>query len=62
MTGADHEHSESVTVAAQWLADQRQAPHPIVPELRSRFGLSALECCETIARARQMAICRKVFG
>ena len=62
MTGADHEHSASVIIAAQWLADQRETPHPIVPELRSRFGLSALECCEAIARARQMTICRKAFG
>ncbi|NRP19898.1 hypothetical protein LPJGGPFB_03156 [Ensifer adhaerens] len=62
MTGTDHEHSETVTIAAQWLADQRDPPHPIVPELRSRFGLSALECCEAISRARQMTICRKAFG
>lgn len=62
MTGADHEHSESVTIAAQWLADQREPPHPIVPTLRSQFGLSALEACEAIARSRQMTICRKAFG
>lgn len=35
MTGADHEHSDTVIVAAQWLADQRQPPHPIV---RKRVG------------------------
>jgi len=62
MTGADHEHSDSVIVAAQWLADQRQPPHPVVPALKERFGLSALEACEAIARARQMTICRKAFG
>lgn len=51
MTGADHEHSESVTVGAMWLADQNPAPQPIVPALRSRFGLSALEACVASRRA-----------
>lgn len=62
MTGADHERSETVIVAAQWLADQREPPHPTVPALRSLFGLSGHEACEAIARARQMTICQKAFG
>lgn len=62
MTGADHEHSESVLVAAQWLADQSNPPHPIVPELRSRFGLGALEACEAAALARRFRTCRQAFA
>ncbi|KQT96969.1 hypothetical protein ASG68_08405 [Rhizobium sp. Leaf453] len=62
MTGADHEHSDSVVVAAQWLADQCAPPRPIVPALRQRFGLAPLQACEAIARARDMKICRAAFG
>lgn len=62
MTGTDHEHNEAVIVAAQWLADQREAPRLAVPELRARFGLTALEACEAIAKAQNFRICRKAFA
>ncbi|WP_412063752.1 hypothetical protein [Rhizobium sp. SYY.PMSO] len=62
MTGADHEHNESVTLAAQWLADQREAPARAVPELRQRFGLSAVEACEAIATANRFRIYRRAHG
>ncbi|MDW9582499.1 hypothetical protein GOB17_23045 [Sinorhizobium meliloti] len=62
MTGTDHEHSESVVVAAQWLADQSDPPHPVVPALRGRFGLSALEACEAAALARKLRTSRQAFA
>jgi hypothetical protein len=62
MTGTDHEHSESVITAAQWLADERAPPQPIIPELRRRFGLNSLEACEASAMAQRFRICRKAFG
>jgi hypothetical protein len=62
MTGADHEHNESVITAAQWLADERQPPQPIIPELRRRFGLSPLEACEASALAQKYRICRRAFA
>ncbi|MCJ8030069.1 hypothetical protein KYK30_32030 [Shinella yambaruensis] len=47
----EHEHGEAVTVAAQWLANERTPPRPIIPALRQRFGLSALEATEAAAMA-----------
>ncbi len=62
MNGADHQHSEAVVQAAQWLADQNPPPHPIVPALRSRFGLSALEACEAVALSNRYRTFRKANG
>lgn len=62
MTGADHEHSDSVVAAAQWLADERDPPQPIVPELRRRFGLTAMEACEACAMANRYRTYRKAHG
>lgn len=62
MTGNDHEHSESVVAAAQWLADERQPIHPIIPELRQRFGLTAMEACEASAMAQRFRIYRRAHG
>lgn len=62
MTGADHEHNESVITAAQWLANEHRLPQPLIPELRRRFGLSALEACEASALAQKYRICRRAFA
>jgi hypothetical protein len=63
MTGADHEHTEAVVVAAQWYADQAHDPrNPAVPLLRERFGLSPLQACEAIAQAHKYRINRRAFG
>lgn len=58
----EHAHSEVVTLAAQWLADLREAPHPVVPALRERFGLSALEATEACAMAQRFRTYRKAHG
>lgn len=50
-TGLSHEHSEAITEAATWLAVQSPRPSPIVPELQRRFGLSAVDACQTIREA-----------
>lgn len=57
MIGADHQHSETVITAAQWLAEQNPTPAPIIPNLRERFGLSALEACEAAAGALHHQVC-----
>jgi len=62
MIGADHEPNEAVILAAQWLADQREPPHPIIPHLRRQFGLTALEACEASALAANYRICRQAFA
>lgn len=41
-----------VDVAARWLAGQVEAPHPIIPVLKSRFGLTSLEACNATALAQ----------
>lgn len=48
--------------AAQWLADVPEPPHPIVPALKQRFGLSAVQACEAIAMAERMRVYRKAHG
>ncbi|TBD04223.1 hypothetical protein ELH21_07330 [Rhizobium leguminosarum] len=62
MTGTDHQHSEAVVQAAQWLAEQNPAPQPIIPHIRERFGLSALEACEAAALSTKFRILRKAHG
>ncbi len=62
LTAPEHEHSESVVQAAQWLADQNPAPQPIIPELRKRFNLSALEATEAAALSNKYRIARRAHG
>lgn len=55
-TGLSHEHSAAITLAAEWLATvpQSERPKPIVPALRERFGLSAVEACQAIREASDL--------
>lgn len=62
LTAPEHQHSEAVVQAAQWLSEQDPAPQPIVPALRSRFGLSALEACEAAALSNKYRTFRKAHG
>lgn len=55
----DHEHSEAVMLAAQWLAEQMEPPRPVVPNLRRAFGLSAPEACEACALAQTYRMNRR---
>lgn len=49
----DHEHSEAIEVAAQWLSktSRDRLGEPIVPLLRQRFGLTVPEACEVCREA-----------
>lgn len=53
-TGACHESTAAIQVAAEWLASTPQAerPKPIVPHLQKTFGLSAVEAVMAIREAR----------
>jgi len=53
-TGCDHERNEAVTEAALWLAAEATVPSPVVPTLRTRFGLTAVEACRAAAEASKM--------
>lgn len=54
--------NETVMQAAQWLADQANPPRPIIPALRQRFNLTALEATEAAAMAGRFRILRRAFG
>jgi hypothetical protein len=62
LTPPEHHHSAAVDEAARWLADLRDPPHPIVPALRERFGLTALEATEVCAMAQRFRMYRKAHG
>lgn len=58
----EHLSNSKLVQAAIWLADQREPPRLVVPALRQRFALSAVEACEAIAMARRFQINRRAFG
>lgn len=62
ITPSEHEHSATVETAAVWIAELTNRPHPLVPVLKERFGLSAVEACEAIAWADRMRVYRKAHG
>jgi len=62
MTGTDHEHSEAVIQAAQWLAEQNLTPTPIIPAIKERFGLNAREACEAAALSNKYKVWRRAHG
>lgn len=43
--------SHDITGAANWLASEKSPPHPVIPELRKRFRLSAVEAVRAIREA-----------
>lgn len=53
LTPAEHETSEAVTLAAQWLVSTPQASRGgrAVPQLKARFGLTAVEATAAIREA-----------
>lgn len=45
--------TSAATLAARWYTENRAGcPHPVIPTLRSMFGLSALEAVQAIRIAR----------
>jgi hypothetical protein len=46
--------TDPVARAAQWLAGQPSRPHPVVPALRQRFGLTAPQAVQAIRMAAAM--------
>lgn len=54
-TGLCHEASAAVDEAGQWLARQGDMTgRAIVPELKTRFGLTALEAIEAIRASHEI--------
>ena len=56
MTQTDLEPDEAVNLAARWLLDERGAftGRAIVPELKTRFGLTATQACEAARIAEEV--------
>lgn len=51
-TGHCHESSEAIGLAARWIVDQGDLRgRAIVPEVRTRFGLTTLEACASCSEA-----------
>lgn len=49
---SDHEHSEAVALAAEWLIQPRERTgRATVPELRERFGLTVQDALAAIREA-----------
>jgi hypothetical protein len=48
--------NETIRAAGRWLADQSEHIAPIVPELRTRFGLTTPEAIEAIRVAQKMRV------
>ena len=46
--------AETIQVAARWLADNRQAAHPLTLVLRERFGLPFADAVKAIALAKRL--------
>jgi len=53
-TGHCHESTAAIDEAAAWLASEDHPPSPIIPALRRRFGLSAVEACTAITEAASL--------
>lgn len=62
LTPPEHERSEAVMLAAQWLADESAPPAGVIPVLRAMFNLTPLEATEACAMARRFQVNRKAFG
>lgn len=50
-----NEHTAAIDQAAAFLRGLQigQVPQPVIPALRQRFGLTAMEACQAIAEARR---------
>ncbi|MBB4272328.1 hypothetical protein [Rhizobium mongolense] len=53
LTPPEHENNEIVVQAAIYLVDEKDPPQPIIPYIRERFGLTAVEACEACAMAQR---------
>ena len=52
LTPGEHEHSEAIGLAARWIIDQGDLRgRAIIPELKTRFGITTLEACASCKEA-----------
>jgi hypothetical protein len=48
--------------AAIWLADQSSPPVPLIPVLREKFSLTAMEACQASELASRFRTLRRAFA
>ncbi|TPJ46838.1 hypothetical protein [Mesorhizobium sp. B2-7-1] len=55
-SGIDHEHSAAIEMAARWLSQtsRERIGRPIVPALKSAFGLTTAEAVAAIREAASL--------
>lgn len=59
MTGLDHESTAAIDEAARWYAANRSCcERPVVPALRRRLGVNALEACCAMSQTNQLLSAR----
>lgn len=46
--------NDPITLAAIWLADQKEIPQQVIHLLREKFGITAAEACAACRLADQM--------
>jgi hypothetical protein len=52
LTPPEHEHSAAIDAAVTWLLSEPDTTgRPIIPEMKTRFGLTSLEACEACREA-----------
>ena len=52
---------EAVIAAAQWIADH-EPRQDVIPQIKTRFGLTSLQASEACALASKMRVYRKAHG
>lgn len=53
---------DAIVTAAMWLSEQNPPPTPVIPALKQRFGLSALQATKACEQAFQMRMRRRAFA
>ncbi|MDM9629524.1 hypothetical protein QTL95_26935 [Rhizobium sp. S152] len=53
-----HLDDHAVTAAAEWVADNEPRPD-VIPAIKDRYGLSALQAAEACALAQKIRVARR---
>lgn len=56
------QNSETIHAAGRWLADQSEHITTVIPEIRTRFGLTTPEAIEAIRVAQKMRTYRQAHA
>jgi hypothetical protein len=54
--------TEQIEKAAVWLSEQKETPQQVIPLLRERFSLTAVQAAQACTLANQYRTNRRAFG